>query len=519
MDFVRGKTKLFFLVPVTLLAIGVILLLTITIKPGQKSSQVSVPEQESNQSIIAENESTPTSIQTFEWQNSTPEEQGIDSSKLTELLLTLRNQNSGIHSILIIRNGKVVLDAYFYPYDGSIPHNLASVTKSFMTTLIGIAADQGKIELDSSMVSYFPTRSISNLDENKENITVKNLAGMVNGMTSGCMAGDEATLNLMRSSADWVQAALDREMAFLPGSRFCDDSPGIHLLSAILQEATGMTTLEFARQYLFGPLGIQDAFWEDDPQGYTHGWGDLYLKPRDAAKLGTLWLTNGQWNGEQIVPSSWVQDAIKPQTRAGSDSYGYGWWVAEESYYAMGRGGQYIQVIPKLDVVIVTTAEYLNYEKLVPYLEAALINPDQALPPNPDGIDKLNEVLVSVRQPEPTEFSIDTPPTAEEVSGIVYAFLSNAAKVETLSIDFDNELEATLQLRLEGEEEMIVGLIGLDGVYRQASNGWGLRGYWTDPQTFVMDIFDIEFIKCYLHFEADELLLEIEGEKVEGQAK
>ena len=128
-------------------------------------------------------------------------------------------------------------------------------------------------------------------------------------------------------------------------------------------------------------------------------------------------------------------------------------------------------------------------------------------------------MLTSIKQQETPENPIDTPPIAEEVSGNEYVFLLNPAKVETLNIDFENELEATLHLSLEGEEEMIEGLIGLDGKYRQASNGWGLRGYWTDPQTFVMDIFDIEFIKCYLHFETDELLLEIEGEKVEGQAK
>ncbi len=106
----------------------------------------------------------------------------------------------------------------------------------------------------------------------------------------------------MRSQPDWVQAALDRKMTSQPGTQFCYDSPGMHLLSAILQEATGMTELDFARQYLFEPLGIQDVAWESDPQGYSHGWGDLHLKPQDAAKLGLFWLQQGKWEGQPDRP-------------------------------------------------------------------------------------------------------------------------------------------------------------------------------------------------------------------------
>src|SRR4030042_3022975 len=105
----------------------------------------------------------------------------------------------------------------------------------------------------------------------------------------------------MRSKPDWVQAALDRKMVHEPGTVVCYDSPGMHLLSAILQEATGMTALDFARQTLFEPLGIREVIWDDDPQGYTNGWGDLRLKPRDAAKIGYLWLNNGAWGGKQMV--------------------------------------------------------------------------------------------------------------------------------------------------------------------------------------------------------------------------
>ena len=255
------------------------------------------------------------------WQTSTPEQQGIDSAQLAEMVQTIQEKQIAIDSLMIVRNGYVVLDAYYSPYDGSFPHDVASVTKSVMTTLIAIAVDQGKLQLDQKVVSFFSNRTIANLDERKKDMTILDLVSMRNGMASGCFAGDEPTLDAMRATSDWIQAALDRKMVDEPGTHFCYDSPGMHLLSAILQEATGMTTLDFARQNLFEPLGIHDVAWEIDPQGYYHGWGDLHLKPEDAAKLGFLWLHRGAWDGRQIVSASWVSDSVQAHSRLVGDEY------------------------------------------------------------------------------------------------------------------------------------------------------------------------------------------------------
>ena len=243
------------------------------------------------------------------WKNSTPEEQGIDSAVLAEGLQAIRDNDIRTHSLLVIRNGSVVIDAYFYPYDGKTPHELASVTKSLMTTLIAIAADQGKLQLDQPMVSFFPNRTIANRDPMKERIEVKHLAGMSSGLDSVGLENDEGTLREMQESQDWVQFAIDRRVVSEPGTRFVYDSPGMHILSAILQEATGMTALEFGRENLFEPLGIRDVIWPVDPQGFNYGWGDLYLYPHDAAKIGYLWLNNGVWDNEQIVSRKWVEDS------------------------------------------------------------------------------------------------------------------------------------------------------------------------------------------------------------------
>jgi len=202
---------------------------------------------------------------------------------------------------MIIRNGSVILDSYFYPYDSSTYHDVASVTKSIMTTLIGIAADQGKLDLDQPILSFFPHRTIANQESMKEQMTVRHLVSNSSGFRFN-ERDDEANLDAMRASDDWIQYVLDLPVVHKPGTHFAYFSPGMHLLSAILQEATGMTALEFADVYLFKPLGIKEVYWPSDPQGYTHGWGDLCLYPIDMAKIGFLFLHQGKWEANKLFP-------------------------------------------------------------------------------------------------------------------------------------------------------------------------------------------------------------------------
>jgi CubicO group peptidase (beta-lactamase class C family) len=437
------------------------------------------------------------------WRTSTPEEQGLDSGKLAEGLQAMRA--SGLDSLLIARNGHVVLDAYYYPYDDTIPHKLASVTKSVMTTLVGITVDQGRIQLDQALVSFFPDRTIANLDARKERITIRHLVSMRNGFASGCLTGDEPTLDTMRSHPDWVQAALDRKMAREPGTSFCYDSPGMHLLSAILQEATGMTALDFARQNLFEPLGIGEVFWQSDPQGYTHGWGDLYLKPRDAAKIGYLWLNNGIWEGRQIVSATWVADSVTAHSNAGDDSYGYGWWVSDDSYFALGRGGQNI-----------TTGSGFEYDQVAPMLVAAFVDPDKPLPANPAGVAKLEETLTALAEaPNPWPVG-PVPDIALTIAGTTYLFEPNSVDLATLRVEFDGASQVTFYMKLEGRD--VIWPVDLDGTFRPSSTGQGVRGYWADPQTLVVEVFEDGLSSRWLRFEEDrvdisspELGLKLEG--------
>jgi CubicO group peptidase (beta-lactamase class C family) len=443
------------------------------------------------------------------WMAAPPESQGIDSAELAEGLQSFHDENIPIDSILIVRDGYIVLDAYYAPYDGSFPHDLASVSKSVTGILVGIAIDQGKLQLDSPMVSFFPDRTIANLDEWKQSITVRDLVSMRNGMESQCLEGDEPTLDAMRSQSDWVQAALDRKMVSQPGTEFCYDSPGMHILSAILQTATGMTELEFARQYLFEPLGIQDVVWESDPQGYTHGWGDLHLLPEDAAKLGYLWLHGGNWDGQIIISASWVSESIQAQSRmVGNDyGYGYGWWVSPVDFYAEGREGQFIRVIPSINTVVVMTGGGDIIDQVMPFLITTLLTSNKQLPENPSGLAQLETTLTSLAEDPASQPVAFYPDTALEISGKTYGCDPNVVSVSALHFGFNDPEEATLYLTRYGVE--MVWPVGLDGKFRFSAEGQGQRGYWQDSNTFVFETFDIGLLTRQLNIDGDNLELVI----------
>jgi CubicO group peptidase (beta-lactamase class C family) len=430
------------------------------------------------------------------WRSSTPEAQGIDSVLLADALLAWRQQNVQIHSLLVIRNGYVVADATFYPYDGQTIHDVASVTKSLMTTLIGIAVDQGKLDLDDKLVSFFPDRTIANLDARKGAITVRHLISMTSGLQCIRDGMEGSTIIEMERSPDFVQFALDLPVAYEPGSQFVYCSTAISLLSPILQQATGMTTLAFAQQYLFEPLGIRDVLWETDPQGYTRGWGDLSLHPHDMAKLGLLFLQGGRWEDKQIVSRGWVKEASAAQSETPSeeDPYGYGWWLApdlEGVYRADGRNGQYIYILPGWNMLLVTTGGGFEIDEIGESLLEIIGEMEETLPANPAGVAHLEEATAAIAQPPAASPVAPLPDVTRTISGQTYVFESNLVGLESVAFDFaDGSAEATGHVKVGGGPTVAMS-IGLDGLYRFRFDDIGrlvaIRGDWTDPQTFVLE--------------------------------
>ncbi len=308
------------------------------------------------------------------WRNSTPEEQGMSSTKLQEMITHIINAGLDVHSVIVTRNGYVVLEEYPNPYQGQSrtmsfqgTHYLYSVTKSFSSCLIGMAINQGLIDNTSQTVlSFFPDMTFSNVDERKERMTLNDLLTMRSGLP-----WDETTysFNDVRNdvyqvnfnSSGGVQYVLDKPMEYNPGTVFRYNTGASHILSGIIQETTNMTTLEFATENLFNPLNISPVYWPSDTKGVNFGGFDLQLRPLDMAKFGYLYLNNGTWDYEQLMTAEWIQNTTATVTIL-SSTHGYAaqWHTMPDLnvYYAAGLYGQYIFVSPEYNIVAVFTSGY-----------------------------------------------------------------------------------------------------------------------------------------------------------------
>jgi CubicO group peptidase (beta-lactamase class C family) len=315
------------------------------------------------------------------WRTSTPEEQGMDSQLLTQMANRVREDGPDLHSLRVVRNGYIVSETHFSGFEQYQRIGIFSCAKSVVSTLVGIAMDREEIDrLDRPFLDFFPDRTIGNPDPRKEDMKLEDVLAMRTGMD--WQEGDAFYQELGRSK-DWVQYMLDRPMTSPPGTAFNYCSGCLHLLSAALQEATGMTARAFADQYLFEPLGIGDASWDADPQGISIGGWSLQLTPRDMAKLGYLYLRNGEWDGRQIVSAQWVRTATQKHADMnppGSIAYGYQWWLYPQRVYAaLGLYGQMIFAVPESDLIVVMTAAINGHDEefrlIDTYIYPAIWNP------------------------------------------------------------------------------------------------------------------------------------------------
>jgi CubicO group peptidase (beta-lactamase class C family) len=298
----------------------------------------------------------------------------MDSDMLGRMLDTIDEQRMAIDGVVVIRNGYIVAEQYYSPYTENSRHVLYSCTKSFISALTGIAVGDGYIDsVDHPVLDFFPDRTFANVDTRKEAMTLENILTMRTGLA--WEEGMPAYQALMGSS-DWVGFMLDKPMEADPGSQFNYCSGCSYLLSAIIQETTGTNPLEFAQNRLFDPLGITNFTWELDSSGIPNGGWGLEMTPRDMAKFGYLFLNQGIWDGQQIIPADWVAASTQPglEVEAGVD-YAYQWWVYPSSnlYAAQGLYAQKIYVIPELEMVVVFTADARNTDPTFDLLEDWII--------------------------------------------------------------------------------------------------------------------------------------------------
>ena len=429
---------------------------------------------------------------TIGWHDSTPESQGLSSAILADALLELRESHIPIHSLLVVRRGVVVLDATFYPFTSGSRHDIASITKSVTSVLVGAAVNTGQLSFSKRLREAIPTAAAPS-DARRDGITVENLLAMQSGYDCG-FGRSERELVEMKESANWIAYALQLPMRSEPGTQFGYCSPNYHLLSAIIQNASGMREDQFAQQALFGPLGISGIGWPSDPQGVTHGWGDLQLQPRDLAKVGFLYLHGGQWEGRQIVSPEWVARSTTPRVKYGERNlYGYGWWTNTDApagfFEAIGRGGQRLSVWPEKDLVVVMLGGGYEPGNVGAHLMRALVS-DSALAPGADGNERLRSAIALVANP-PAPLPVSRSTLESTISGHTYNIEANGLGLQRFAITFNEGRDAIAKLDLRDRTLLLP--VGLDGRYRiadQAIDGIhpGTRGAWQTPSRFVLEL-------------------------------
>ena len=278
----------------------------------------------------------------------------MDPIKLKEMDVYLEKNCPLIRSVMVIRNGYIVFEKY-YLGDANVDKDIFSVTKSITSALAGIAIDKGYINnIDQKAVSFFPELVSKISDSRFEKVTIRHLLTMSTGYQTSYGGPQGADL------------CLGKSLLTEPGASAAYSGCSSHLVSCIISKATKMSTLEFGYKYLFEPLGIKKPFWSENYDGCHKGSYGLYMAARDMAKIGYLYLQNGVWDGNQIISDEWINDSTQKQILLNFGQkvykYGYFWWITSaegqpDFSSAVGYGGQYIHVVPDLDLVIVATSD------------------------------------------------------------------------------------------------------------------------------------------------------------------
>lgn len=271
-----------------------------------------------------------------------------------------------LRSLIIWQEGEVIAEGYFQHFSKDSLDHMRSVTKSIISILIGIAIDQGLIKSIDDPIDRYLGKLIEGYGRGKKNITIRHLLTMTGGFKWN--EDNVQEFNNWVTAHDQVSYLLRRELVNSPGSTFAYNSAGSHLLSVVLTEASGISTLEFASKYLFDVLGIQNIKWSKVSGGYYNGGAGLELKPRDLLKIGEMMMNKGAYRNQRIVSEKWIAESTKPhiEGKGGEDDYGYLWWIQQDKgrqlYSALGFGGQILILSPDDQIIIVVTSQWRNLE-------------------------------------------------------------------------------------------------------------------------------------------------------------
>lgn len=384
----------------------------------------------------------------------TPESQGVSSAALLNFVNTLDGKIDGMHSVLIVRHGKVILEGWWKPYDAQHNHVLYSLSKSFASTAVGFAVAEGKLTIDDEVLKFFPDDAPAEPSGNLKAMRVRDILTMSTGHQ------DEPPVAPDKISA---KSFLAQPVPHLPGTHFKYNTPATFMQSAIVQKLTGQTALDYLRPRLFEPLGITQPVWDTNFEGVSLGGYGLRVRTEDIAKFGQLYLQKGKWNGKQLLPASWVEQASARQVSNGSNpksdwNQGYGfqfWRCRNNAYRGDGAFGQYCVVLPDQDTVVAITSgvkdmqAVLNvlWDQLLPVLAPKKMKADRAT--QKQLTDRLADLEIKPAAGNATAS------LASRAANRTYTFAANDQKLESLQLTTAVNGELQLTLRVNGREAKV----------------------------------------------------------------
>ena len=462
---------------------------------------------------------------------STPEQQGIDSAAVADFVAALDTEIEDVHGLMVLRHGHVVAEGWWAPYRPEFIHTLFSLSKSFASTGVGLAIAEGHLSVHDPVISFFPDAVPEEPTWQLEAMRVSDLLTMSTGHI-----GEDLRAFSFDSTSPLPEAFLHLPVAHKPGTHFNYNTPATYMLSAIVHKLTGESLLDYLRPRLLDPLGIVDATWSTDAEGVAHGGFGLSITTESIARFGQLYLQQGMWEGEQLLPAEWVQQATARQTSNGSNpdspwdqGYGYQFWRNRHgAYRASGLAGQLALVMPEQDTVVAITAGTsqirdifdLVWDRLAPGMQ------DEPLDDNPAEVERLREQLsnLSVRVPKGD-------PAADGNQawlGRSWQFEDNDLDIDALALENRDDQTIVVVTTPTGAHEIAIGngawaagrtglFPGAVGVLLGDDRGKGHRmasaGAWTGTDEFTFRLAYTETPRVAtlrLRFSEESLALEID---------
>ncbi len=465
---------------------------------------------------------------------STPEEQGVSSAAILAFLDAIAKSRHDFHSFMLVRNGHVIAEGWWPPYRSNASHTLYSLSKSFVSTAIGFAVAEGKLSIDDPVTSFFPQDLPAEVSANLAALRVKHLLSMSVGHATD-------STPVITKEQNWARAFLALPIVNPPGTAYLYDSGSSYMLSAIVQKVSGQKVINYLRPRLFEPLRIEEMTWEICPRGINAGGWGLSLQTESMAKFGQFYLQKGAWNGRQLLPVAWVEEAtsFKIQQPAGkgadleslkltSDAhqgYCYQFWRCKHNAYrGTGAYGQVSIVIPDRNAVVAITCESGNTQGEMDLVWDFLLPAmaDHPLPADRPSQDRLRQTLAALAVPLPVG-KAQSPLTAK-ISGRTFKTELNDQGVQSVSLRFHGGSCAFILNDVRGEYAIHCGLgKWVDGVSTMPGTPpkitvGDLRpckvaasGAWKDDNTFAMmwrfyETAHSEFVTC--RFDGDNVRVE-----------